>query len=528
MLNSLISLHSYLIVNAAIGIAYVISRISLSLSGTTQWQRLKFARYSLIFTVIIFLLMPSFLTLVPSQYHSTFQIEPILRSASSGFLSHKSTVDMPIQISSTEYHFSIYDILIYTLLLGIGISFIKYIKNMMVLNQLQKESFCQHKIKNISILFNKKCNIPFCWGYLNNHFICLPDAMLERNNDLTIAIRHELQHIRQGDTHWLHVMAMMKAICFWNPFVGLWSKLLEELQELSCDEAIVLKNKSMPAVVYAECLMNAAGVYLNQVPEAVLGVHKLSKSFLYRRINMLFNYKPHQSRKLATIITYALLLFTSITAATAFNGTSNTSPLTMKQVAAIVQEKHIDKNFLVEVKPEVVNEINNIRGSEQARSFMRASLQRMKTYQPIIQTTFKKESVPNDLLVIPLVESGYQPLDQSKNPMLAAGIWQIIPETGKHLGLVINKTRDDRLNTQLATKAAVAYLKANYAQFNDWRLALAAYEIGEIKTDELIKEAHSRDVWVLANSPSAPEGLKKFLARLDASLIIMHDPSLVN
>jgi soluble lytic murein transglycosylase-like protein len=193
----------------------------------------------------------------------------------------------------------------------------------------------------------------------------------------------------------------------------------------------------------------------------------------------------------------------------------------------MVDKNHMDKNFLDDVKPEVVTEINNIRSSKKASSALRASLQRMKKYQPTIQLALNAESVPDDLLVIPLVESGYQPLEENRNPVLAAGIWQIVPETAKHFGLVVNKNRDDRLNTQLSTKAAIAYLKSNYAQFKDWKLALVAYEIGEDNTERLIKETGSRDPWVLASSASAPKELKRFLTMLDAALIIMHNPSLV-
>jgi membrane-bound lytic murein transglycosylase D len=152
----------------------------------------------------------------------------------------------------------------------------------------------------------------------------------------------------------------------------------------------------------------------------------------------------------------------------------------------------------------------------------------MKKYQPFIQEELQKKGMPKDLLAVPLVESGYRPLDQSKNPVLAAGIWQIIPETGKRLGLVINENQDDRLDTALSTKAALTYLNANHEQFNDWRLAVIAYEIGENNTDQLIQKTGSRDAWVLARSSDAPESLKKFIAMFDAALIIVHNPSLIN
>jgi soluble lytic murein transglycosylase-like protein len=94
--------------------------------------------------------------------------------------------------------------------------------------------------------------------------------------------------------------------------------------------------------------------------------------------------------------------------------------------------------------------------------------------------------------------------------------------------LIINDKRDDRLDTQLSTKAALAYLQQTHEQFGNWKLAFVAYEIGEKNTDSLIKEIKSRDAWALARSPSAPKSLKKSIAMFDAALIIMHNPSLID
>jgi hypothetical protein len=243
---------------------------------------------------------------------------------------------------------------------------------------------------------------------------------------------------------------------------------------------------------------------------------------------MLFSYNKSKTRKLAIIAAYVISFFTVMTTAYAFNGSSSMALLSTQQVATIIKKSHLDKSFQISATPEVVNEINNIRSSDQARLFMRQSLQRMEAYQPLIQEALKKAAMPNDLLVVPLVESGYRPLDQSKNPVHAAGIWQFIPETATHFGLVVNAERDDRLNTQLSTKAALALLHATHAQFGDWKLAFVAYEIGEKNTDQLIKDTGSHDAWVLARSSTAPESLKKTIAMFDAALIIMHNPSLIN
>jgi membrane-bound lytic murein transglycosylase D len=158
-------------------------------------------------------------------------------------------------------------------------------------------------------------------------------------------------------------------------------------------------------------------------------------------------------------------------------------------------------------------------------------LERMKNYQGQVQAGLKKSDLPSDLLAIPLIESGYRPLHESVNPVQAAGIWQIIPSTAKRFGLVVDANRDDRLDTALSTQAALDYLKFLHTQFHDWKLAVLAYNIGEDQVERLITATGSRDAWVLVRSSHIPEKYKSeatnYLAMLDASILIMHQPSLI-
>ena len=181
-------------------------------------------------------------------------------------------------------------------------------------------------------------------------------------------------------------------------------------------------------------------------------------------------------------------------------------------------------------KTEVVSILNELRQNPQKKE--NVMHYRMKNYQQYIQAELKQKNMPVDLLAIPLVESGYKPLDEKVNPMKAAGIWQIIPSTAKNLGLTISLTRDDRLNTQLSTRAALKYLTSVYEQFHDWKLAVVAYEIGEDKTARLIKETKSRDPWKFVNaaslSPKMKSELTYYLAMIDASVMILHHPDLLS
>ena len=245
---------------------------------------------------------------------------------------------------------------------------------------------------------------------------------------------------------------------------------------------------------------------------------------------MLFSYK-NKKRKFTLIAAYALSFCTITSAAYALNGSTHSAPLTAREVTSLLKESDSGNEFRVTANREVVDKINEIRSNKKIKKYMLLSLDRMRTYQPYIQEELQKNAMPTDILAIPLVESGFRPLPENVNPMQAAGIWQIIPSTAKHFGLSVNKDKDERLDTERSTKAALTYLSLLYKQFHDWRLCALAYEIGESEVERLIQLTGSRDAWTIMRSSHVPKKYKKevinYLAMLDASIIIMHNPALI-
>ena len=533
-MHTFITWHGYFMLNAALIIGYVLARIILNLPlfklQFLQSQRLIFARYSFIAAIAAFYIGPVMMQLLPVTKDSNYRLEPIVKMASTSFMHTQNVVSAQITQMSAAYTLpSLSNIFLVFLMTGFGLHLVRYFYNIIKLNQIAQLSFRRHKIKNIHILFNHTTAIPFCWSLLNKHYVVIPSSFLEKHDDMKIAIRHELQHIRQFDTYWLHFLTVVKIFCFWNPVMKLWINWFDELQEFSCDETLMLRKKTS-ASAYAQCLVDAAsGLFESRVlPQGALGIHGFSTSILYRRVNMLFDYTPLKQKKLPLIAAYAVTV--AITAATsmAFAGSNALTPLSQQDVSSIITQLNLDQDFHVTATPEVVSELNKIRGSEHARSYLQASLQRMKQHQPLVEAALNERGMPNDLLVVALAESGYQPLPESANPVQAAGIWQIIPSTARKFGLTVNDSVDQRMDMRLATQAALKLLKADHDIYKNWKLAFVAYEIGEKKTDALIKATGSRDAWVLANSPQAPASLKKALATFDAELIIMHQPALID
>lgn len=530
---SMVSLYGYCMLNAALIIGYVFTRFFLCLplfnKKLLQIQRLRFVRYSFIASISTLYIGPLIARFFPNTHHSDFRLEPIVKIASSPFTHAKNIVSEQVSQIGTSYALPPIEIIINIFLIaGTVIFLVKYMRNLIKLKLIANNSICLHKMNNIHILFNHTVAIPFCWSLLKNHYVVIPAHFLEKTTDLKLAIRHELQHIRQSDTGWLHILTIMKIMCFWNPVMKLWIHYFDELQEFSVDEALMIRKKAS-ASAYAQCLVDAASGLLNGalLPQGALGINGFSTSILHRRVNMLFDYKIQKNKRFPLLIAYVVTAAIAASTSFAFASSSAFTALTTQQVAGIIKKSNIDDEFQVTANREVVNELNNIRNSDQARQSINAALQRMQKHLPLIDSELVKRGMPKDLSVIPLVESGYQPLEESRNPVKAAGIWQIIPSTAKRYGLKVNGGQDQRMEMQLATQAALTLLSDDYKIYKNWKLAFVAYEIGEKATDELIKATGSRDAWVLANSPKAPPTLKNILATFDAELIIMHNPSLV-
>lgn len=527
----MLSLYPYLMLNAAMGISYIGTHTVLSFpafkNNMLQSQRLKFARFSFISIIGAFFTLPLIFSMFSIIPHSSFELKPLLTSASQVLISPPALEKISIQATPLYNTISLNTFIILFLSFGFTFQVAKYFHNFLQLKKLINKSYIQRQTKNLTILLAEDKPIPFCWSFWNRHYVVIPYAFLEQHAAYQIALRHEFQHIRQGDTRWLHMLAFIKSICFWNPAFLLWQSYLQELQEFACDENLILR-KTISPNTYARCLLEAAASSSsNLLPKGVLGMHKNSKSLLFRRVELLFKYSVLKN-KITVILAYLISCLFSVTAAYAFNTNPASEALTAKELNAIIAQLPLNKEFHISANNDVLTEINNIRMSEQANKYMQDSLQRMRHYQSTIERELKNNAMPTDLLIIPLVESGYQPLTQDRNPSLAAGIWQFIPSTAKQFGLVVNAKQDDRLDTQQSTNAAIAYLKLLHTQFKDWKLAFIAYEIGANATSQLIQETGSSNAWVIANSPKSPVELKKTLATFDAEFIIMHQPSLLS
>ena len=104
-------------------------------------------------------------------------------------------------------------------------------------------------------------------------------------------------------------------------------------------------------------------------------------------------------------------------------------------------------------------------------------LKRTTRYFPYIEKVLRENGLPDDIKYLAIAESALRM--HAGSPKGAMGVWQLMPQTARKYGLVVDVSFDERRNIFLSTPAAVTYLKTLYERFGSWSLSLAAYNMGE-------------------------------------------------
>jgi hypothetical protein len=100
---------------------------------------------------------------------------------------------------------------------------------------------------------------------------------------------------------------------------------------------------------------------------------------------------------------------------------------------------------------------------------------RAAKYFPVIEPILARKGIPDDFKYLAVIESGLQNVT---SPAGAKGVWQIMPKTGRELGLEVNSNIDERYHLEKATEAACDYLLDSKERLGSWTLAAAAYNAG--------------------------------------------------
>lgn len=149
-------------------------------------------------------------------------------------------------------------------------------------------------------------------------------------------------------------------------------------------------------------------------------------------------------------------------------------------------------------------------------------LDRSARYIPIMRDIFREKSLPEDLVYVAMIESGFNPYAVSW--ARAVGPWQFMPGTGKLYGLKINWWVDERKDPIKSTFAAAEHLKDLHNLFGSWPLAMASYNAGAGKIQRAVLRTRSEDFWDLKASRYIRRETKNYVPKYMAATIIAKDP----
>jgi peptidoglycan lytic transglycosylase D len=159
---------------------------------------------------------------------------------------------------------------------------------------------------------------------------------------------------------------------------------------------------------------------------------------------------------------------------------------------------------------------------ERIHGVISRGLARSGRYMPMIHRIFGEEGIPKDLAQIALIESSFLP--HARSPVAAHGIWQFMPRTGRQFGLTANSIVDERSDPEKATRAAARYLSYLHELFDDWYLAMAAYNAGEGKILRSMQRTGARDFWELAASGAIRPQTQNYVPAVIAATLIARNP----
>jgi membrane-bound lytic murein transglycosylase D len=134
----------------------------------------------------------------------------------------------------------------------------------------------------------------------------------------------------------------------------------------------------------------------------------------------------------------------------------------------------------------------------------------------------EEAGVPAELVSVAAVESGLN--SRAASPAGARGMWQFMKSTARVYGLKVDRTQDDRTDFKRSTQAAAKHLRDLFLAFQDWHLALAAYNAGRGAINRLLNSTGGEGFWDLARGGHLPGETTRFVPKVIALSLIVNNP----
>lgn len=159
--------------------------------------------------------------------------------------------------------------------------------------------------------------------------------------------------------------------------------------------------------------------------------------------------------------------------------------------------------------------------TDKGRGMFETWVKRSGRYQEMVQAELRDRRLPEDLIWVAMIESGFDP--RARSPAGAVGLWQFMPATGAVYGLTQTPSLDQRKNPRLATQAAAHHLRDLYARFGHWDLALAAYNMGYEQLLRAIDRYGTSDFNELARQEAIPSETAAYVPKIMAAAIVANN-----
>lgn len=178
-------------------------------------------------------------------------------------------------------------------------------------------------------------------------------------------------------------------------------------------------------------------------------------------------------------------------------------------------------DYPVVVNRRVLTWVDHFTGK--GREGFNRSLIRSGRFLPLARRVFAEEGVPQDLAFLAHIESGFRP--DARSRAQAVGLWQFMAGTGRMYDLRCDQHVDERLDPVRSTRACARHLRDLHERYDDWYLALAAYNAGAGRVDRAVRNSGSRDFWTIASSGNLVNETRNFVPAILAATILAKSPA---
>ncbi len=185
-----------------------------------------------------------------------------------------------------------------------------------------------------------------------------------------------------------------------------------------------------------------------------------------------------------------------------------------------LEAEEIKGNYIIpiDIENSLVKKYIKLYTEGERRKAIAEALERSGRYREMIVEILEEYDLPRELIYLPVVESLYKVSAYSR--ARALGLWQLMEIPARNLGLMINYWIDERRDPEKSTRAALKFLKDLHTWFNDWHLALAAYNRGQRGIGSDLKFSKAVDFDQLVEREALPEETENFVPKFMACVII--------